>query len=81
MRLLCLNHHLPCLSGVLTDYKDWIFVQYSLDDEIREVHNRQKRMPDLIPVSYNLAKTISLRDQKLRLDKRVMYQIMDVIKE
>ena len=30
LRLLCLVHHLPHLSGVLTNYQDWIFVRYSL---------------------------------------------------
>ena len=81
LRLLCLEHHLPSLSGVLTDYKDWIFVKYSLEDEVREVHKSPGRLPNLLPVSYDLAETICLRDQQLRLHKRIMYEVMDVIKE
>ena len=39
LRMLCLQYNLRELRGVLTNYQDWIFVSYNLEEEAQKVYS------------------------------------------
>jgi hypothetical protein len=63
LRLLCLEHQLPRLNGVLTNYQDWIFVSYSLQDEVNYVYESQVARKDIRWLSFDVCDKIRLRDE------------------
>lgn len=36
LRYICINNQLPHVNGVITDFRDWYFTRYSLDNELLE---------------------------------------------
>lgn len=50
------------MVGVLTNYKDWIFTWYSVENEIKNKKNRAERKPLLVEFEYS--ETITIFDFK-----------------
>ena len=76
LRLLCLEHHLRSLCGVLTNYQDWIFVRFSLQNEARSVYERVTPIPHPI---FEVSGNVRLRDGQFFLQQKVLAQISKVI--
>jgi hypothetical protein len=50
------------MVGVLTNFKDWIFTWYSVENEIKNKKNRAERKPLLVEFEYS--ETITIFDFK-----------------
>ena len=80
LRLLCLEHHLPQLHGMLTNYQEWIFVSYSLEDEVRKVYNGEAMgVRHIKKLVFDIGDQISLRDDNHVLQKEKLRLITRMI--
>lgn len=81
LRVLCLEHHLPQLHGVLTNYQDWIFLSYNLEEEVQKVHSLETTSSRVHykKLQFDIGGTIRLRDDQLNLQEQQLGQIMRVI--
>ena len=60
LRRICLKHRYPCLFGVLTNYKSWIFVKYDLVAEVQAVRNCVRH--DQVPAKFEVCPEVAILD-------------------
>lgn len=73
LRYICIQHSLPFVNGVITDYKDWYFTRFSLSKEVQGVEE------DLFELSEKFGVLQEYSDGSYQVNRMALAQVCHLL--